>query len=113
MLIQKMSLNKGWFKILTEEKWKLKGCGTVTMQASNRQSHPKHCVLGCAGLGFIRKSKWVRTVILWDAQHNRFSLADILHLVNSRCHSPALAFSQYPPHRDPIVRILLLWLPRF
>lgn len=33
--------------------------------------------------------------MLCKAQNNRFSLPDFLHLVNSRCHSPTLAFGQY------------------
>lgn len=45
MLTQKLALNKGWFKILTEEEMEGKDYSTVTVQTSNKQSYTKLGVL--------------------------------------------------------------------
>lgn len=69
---QKLSLNKGWFKTLTEVKG-LFHCFCTSQQ---------HKAL-CGGLyqPWVHSEKQVgRTVTTWNAQHNRFSLPAFLHL---------------------------------
>lgn len=91
MITQKMSLNKGSLKILTEKEMEVKGLFHCLCASSNWQSHTKHYVVDCINLGFILKRKWVRIGTVWTTVHNGFSLPDFFHLLNSRCHVPTLS----------------------
>lgn len=92
-----MALNKGWFKILTEEETEGKDYSTVTVQTSNRQSYTKLRVLACwatLALGSLWKddaverttqqifSPWLSPPGKFKMPHSHFGIRSIFSSVN-------------------------------